>query len=475
VDSFVLAINHSPMKTRVHLFSVLILGTLPTSAQQLTNGGFEAWTNQFAFSQLNEWSTSNWLLPNVANVTQLVDAPSGLYAAHLETHIMDEDTIFGFIILGDFVDDAPTQGVPFTTEVDRITGWYRYDLQPGDSALIAVGMWANEILFSFDAHTIGGSQPVWTAFDLPLNMGDPLVPDSVVVAVTSSSPFAPDNMQNSSWIDVDALALVSTSVPVGDALPNYDMEDWTDISSEEPDGWGTFNAPLIGAGLVPVTKSTNAHGESFSARLETLNLGADTLPGAIANSAITFTGAVQGQPFNEIPLTLDGWFRYEPSGTDTAVVYALFTQNGGPVGSVGYQITEEALTWTPFSAPVIMLIPPDTLTLVVFAGDNPGSALFLDDLSFDGLFSEVRYMEKDQAFLFPNPASEQVSIHVPGDMRGQGRLRLTDAQGRMIIEQSIADMGNGLLRLPVSELASGRYVVELVNVTRTERLIFVRQ
>ena len=91
------------------------------------------------------------------------------------------------------------------------------------------------------------------------------------------------------------------------------------------------------------------------------------------------------------------------------------------------------------------------------------------------LFSEVRYVERNQAFLFPNPANELVSIHVPGDMRGQGRLRVIDAHGRMMMEQSIADMGNGLMRVPVNELASGRYVVELVNATRMERLMFVRQ
>lgn len=464
------------MGTPRHFLTSFALFTLITSnAQQLTNGGFEDWTQQVAFTQLADWSTSNWGIPGAANVAQVSDAPSGQLAARLRTLILGDDTLFGFILLGEFINDVPTAGVPFNTEVDRITGRYRYDIMPEDSALLAVGIWSGGILVSFDTFTIGGQQLDWNSFEFPLNAGDPVIPDSVIVALASSNPFAPAFMQAGSHIDIDALELNSPAVPQGDQLPNYDMEDWFDVSTEEPDGWGTFNQPLVGAGITPVTKSNNAHGGNFSARLETFNLGMDTLPGVLGNSAISFTGGMTGQPFSEVPLTLDGWFRYEPSGTDTAVVYALFTQNGGPVGSAAYQITEETLNWTPFSAPVIMLIPPDTLTLVIFSGDHPGSVLYIDDLLLDGLLSDVQYVDRDQAFLFPNPASDQVTIHLPNDMRGAGHARVIDAQGRTVLEQPIAGMASNILYLPVNQLAAGRYVVELINYLRTERLMFVRQ
>ena len=457
------------MKTRLLLLAVIACCAANASAQQIQNGGFENWTDQYLFTQLDEWNTSNGRIPGVANVTQVQPAPSGSFAAHLETIITSPDTLFGLIIHGDFLNDVPTQGVPFTTEIDAVEGWYRYDLQPNDSALIVVGAWSGGSLVLLDVRTIGGSQPAWAPFNFPLT--DAVVPDSVIVAVTSSNPFASAYIQQGSWIDVDALRLTSPVVTVPDQLPNYDMENWTDMSVEEPDGWGTFNAPLFIAGLVPVTKSMNAHGGSYSARLESFDLGGDTLPGAIANNTISFTGAVQGEPFSELPLTLDGWFLFEPSGADTALIFAQFSYNGIPVGSAVHAFTGTVTNWTPFSAPVNMIIPPDTMLLVVFSGGNPGSVLHLDDLSFDGLFSEVRYVEQDQAFLFPNPASDQLTIHLP---IGADRVRVIDAVGRVVVDQQVAN-AMGTVRLAVDALRTGRYVVEVVLAQRTQRLMFVKQ
>src|SRR5262245_16598037 len=126
---------------------LLLSTTLAAPAQQIVNGGFEDWTDVFAYEQLSSWRTGNWQYPGLATTTK-VPGNSGSWAAHLQTHLIGTDTAFGYILLGDIQDDLPTGGVLFGTAVDTLRFQYRCDLQPNDSAVVLVGMWIGGILAS---------------------------------------------------------------------------------------------------------------------------------------------------------------------------------------------------------------------------------------------------------------------------------------------------------------------------------------
>ncbi|HMC96904.1 MAG TPA: T9SS type A sorting domain-containing protein [Flavobacteriales bacterium] len=461
------------MTTRLLPIISVLAASTSVSAQQIANGGFENWSDVFAYSNLQDWRTGNGQIPGLATTTQ-EPGPSGVYAALLQTHIVGTDTAFGFIIQGDIMDDVPTGGIPWTTAVDAVEGWYRCSLMPGDSAIVVVGVWSNGLLASYDIHRFGGTQPVWMAFDLPVNGGVPIVPDSVVVAAASSDPLNPAGIADGSWFEVDAIQLTSTIVPVPDLLPNYDMELWNDINIEDPDDWGTFNQALIQLGLTPVTKSLLAHSGSFSARIETIDLGTDTLPGVLSNGALSFEGPIAGVPYTDMPTSLDGWFMYEPSGIDTAIIYAQFTSSGVPVGTAAYGFFGSVPTWTAFSAPVTILFPPDSMLMVIFSGDNPGSVLYLDDLAFTGISTRIEEHAMDDMVLFPNPATDELHVVLPPAMSGEVRFRVFDATGR-VVQERITAAGPGVNTWSISGLSHGQYWLETSGTGMVERLPFIKQ
>lgn len=448
----------------------LFLPLLPilALAQQPVNGGFEDWSDVFAFETIDAWRTGNWQIPGVATTTK-VPGPSGLYAAHLETEIAGNDTVFGFIMHGNFVNDIPTEGVPYNSMVQYVEGWYRCDLQPGDSAVLVVVCWVGGSPAVGSTWLFGGSQPAWTQFQYTLGGPVPALADSVALGVASSNPFG-NGAMDGSWIEVDAIELTTVLLPSSPQLPNNDMELWSDVVTEEPDDWFTFNPALAGVGLTPVTKSLLANSGNHSIRIETLDLGGDTLPGVLSNGPISFTGTVAGAPFTDMPVSLDGFFMYEPVGSDTAMIYAQFNAGGTPVGGAVYGFSGAVPAWTAFSAPVTLALQPDTLILVVFSGANPGSALYLDDLSFD-IPTVVNEHGGPRSVLFPNPVHDE--LHLACSMPDLRQVRILDALGRTVLEP-MSDVGRPM-PMDVARLKAGHYLVELTGDRRVERLPFIKQ
>ncbi|MBK8339843.1 MAG: hypothetical protein IPK99_07510 [Flavobacteriales bacterium] len=256
------------------LFCTIALATAVHAQQQVANGGFEDWSQVTLYEEIGTWTTINGQLPSDPTTTK-VPGYAGSWATHLETRTVGLSTAFGYILQGEVVNDLVTGGVPFTTPIDAIEGWYRYDLQPGDSAVVLVGIWSTGVLAVLDVHTIGGSQPAWTAFSLPVNQGVPIAPDSVVVAVTSSNPFVLGAAAGS-WIEVDDVALTSFIEPNPQELVNADMEAWIDVQIEQADDWSSFDPYLAAVGFTSVTKDNTAYAVLTRALLD---------PGCAGNAA----------------------------------------------------------------------------------------------------------------------------------------------------------------------------------------------
>ncbi|MFZ1688920.1 MAG: T9SS type A sorting domain-containing protein [Flavobacteriales bacterium] len=440
--------------------------------QQIANGNFEAWTNVVAYENIDDWNNGNYQAPGIVTTTK-VAGHSGQFAAHLETLDIGTDTTFGFILHGNFVNDVAVEGVPFNTDIDAFEGWYRYDLMPNDSALIYLLIWHGGVLVDTVVHLVGGTQLQWTAFNFLVNGGVPVQSDSVIMAVTSSNPFSLTGMTPGSWIEVDGVQLTSNNVPTPDLLPNYDMEDWTDVGSEEPDNWYTFNPYLLQLGLVPITKSTMAHAGSFSVRMETLDLGGDTLPGVLFNSDIFTTGLFTGIPYTDTPNLMTAFYQYAPVGADTAGVGALFISNGAVLTQAYLTITATTSNWTFAGAPITLFNSPDTLILQVYSGNNPGSVLYLDDLMFSGLSMGIHAATASCITVFPQPANDVLNVSTGSAEWIGATARIMDQLGRAVLEEP---MGTGLTTsLSLNGLAAGQYVLEMHSGSHSERLVFVKE
>ncbi|MBK9196029.1 MAG: hypothetical protein IPO17_13865 [Flavobacteriales bacterium] len=461
------------MTARNLLIGVFCSAVTLANGQQITNGAFESWTDLVAYRDIDVWRDGNYQIPGTSTTTR-VSGQIGQYAARMETVNVSGNTTFGFIVHGEFAGQTATEGVPFTTAVDAMEGWYRYSLMPDDSAMIYLLLWNNGVALDTIVHLIGGTQSQWTAFSLPVNGGVPVTPDSVVVAVTSSNPFALTGMAAGSWIEVDDLQLTSTTVLNPDLLPNNGMEDWTDITTEEPDGWTTFNPLLAQLGYTPVTKSTMAHAGTYSIRMETIDLGGDTLPGIITNGDLFGAGLFSGIPYNDTPSLMTAFYQYAPVGTDTAGVAALFIKNGLLLEQAYLQITSAAAVWTFTGAPILLFQEPDTLVIQIYAGSNPGSVLYLDDLAFSGISTGISTATMSAIRAWPQPATDVLNVSL-GDIGTTGTTtRVLDRMGRVVLEGSVGSRAEGQLVLPMQGLTSGHYILEVRSGDRVERLPFVK-
>ena len=467
-------LNAFAMNARYLSLALFLTATIASTAQQIINGGFEAWTNVPAYTTIDDWNSGNYQIPGTVTTTR-VAGTFGQYAAHMETVAVGPDTTFGFILHGNFVNDIATQGVPFTTDIDAMEGWYRYDMMPGDSALIYLIVWKSGVIMDTMVHLVGGTQTTWTAFNLPVNGGIPVQSDSVVVAVVSSNPFSLLGMTPGSWIEVDALRLTATTVLNPDALPNKDMELWHDVITEEPDGWSTFNPLLAQLGLTPVTKDTMAHAGNYSVRMETMDIGNDTLPGLITNGDLFGGGFYSGMPYMDTPSLMTAFYQYAPVGVDTAFVNAIFIRNGLVLTSASFILTSTTSAWTFVGAPITLFTAPDTLVLQAWSGQNPGSVLHMDDLAFSGISTGIVEGNAAPMILYPQPASEVLNVVLNAANWNGASIRIVDRTGRSVHEQSASNMQGGSVALSVAHLAAGHYVLELRKGDRAERMGFVKE
>ncbi len=455
------------MRPRLLPLYLAVLIPCTSRAQGLANSSFDQWSTSVLYERLQEWRTGGSAPFGLDNTTRVAGA-SGTYAARMETVVVGTDTAFGFAMLGNIdQNDVPVAGVPFTTAIDAVQGYYRCDLQPGDSAVVLVGVWSFGVLAVMDLHTIGGAQPTWTAFDLPVNQGVPIAPDSVIVAFASSNPLVPAGIVPGSWLEVDAVRLTSTITPMPDELPNHEFELWDPVTSEDPDGWTSYNNLLAPLQLSAVTPYTPAHGGAFCARIATLGLGNDTLPGILTNGRLADDAVSGGEAYTDMPTTMNVWVRYEPAGQDTASFLAMFFKNGLPVG-LGYtEVGGTVSNWTLVSATTNIFIAPDTVLIAFQAGDRPGSVLYVDDLELVGGNVGLPPARAGAVRVYPLPATDELVVE-PASGAALNAWTLRDTMGRPLLQGSFPRGDRGVIDLRA--VAPGPLLLELLLSDGTRRI-----
>ncbi|MCB0789355.1 MAG: hypothetical protein KDB75_08640, partial [Flavobacteriales bacterium] len=93
------------------LLGLVLLSPSLLLAQEIPNGDFELWSTQVLFERPDDWDSGNYQDAPVVTTTKVTGAPEGQFAAHLETQILDDDTAFGYVLLGR-IDETPVAGVP---------------------------------------------------------------------------------------------------------------------------------------------------------------------------------------------------------------------------------------------------------------------------------------------------------------------------------------------------------------------------
>ncbi len=132
------------------------------------------------------------------------------------------------------------------------------------------------------------------------------------------------------------------------------------------------------------------------------------------------------------------------SNTSDAVV--TVTQNNMLIGTA---VTVEGMAVIPVS----MLTSEDILKVTI---TKPNTVPYRGTVNVS---SSLAIAENSQQFvIYPNPVSEMLFIRNTGEQLNDATIRIADANGRIISQQSHVNI-NGEYQVPVSQLSSGIYIL----------------
>jgi len=430
---------------------------------QLVNGGFENWTDQNLYDYPTDWSNSNLEeYQGVAALFQSTDAQDGTYSCRLSVETAGaQDTLIGYVYQGLIGQFGPTNGIPYTANFDEMQYHYKCDLMPGDTLFVLVTRFIAGTPVGTQALPLAtGTESNWTAGSVSFTNG---AQDEIFIGFTIGNPIANVIPTPGSWVQIDNISMHNAGIAVAN-LPDPSFENWAAVTTENPDNWDSFNFLLAGFGAENVVKSTDANSGSFALEMAT----SQPIPGGDTVNAYLSYGTIDlyaqnpfvPEPYDAIPTEFTGAYKYTPVSTDQAFIQLLFYQNGSVIGAEALTIDAQA-TYLNFSLPLSISTTPDSMAIIVYAGDNPGSTLLLDDLAFAGGnvgLSEFSSMNVD---IYPNPATNSVMIKADGSYN----YTLTDLSGSTVMN---GENVNGAIQLDVNQLSSGAYFVTLTNEFKTE-------
>ncbi|MCX6199691.1 MAG: T9SS type A sorting domain-containing protein [Bacteroidetes bacterium] len=199
---------------------------------------------------------------------------------------------------------------------------------------------------------------------------------------------------------VSLFALVNFS-EAQNIIPNPGFETWNvNPNYDDPASWGTINGLTWFLNVRTVTKATapaDIHGGSFAIKLESKAvIGQGTAPGIAATGSINTGGYIDGGlVYNKRPISMTGWYKYTPGGTDTGSIEATLSKwNSGTLTRdvVGRAVFEQNVTVGSYTQFTVNFTynnnnTPDTLVMILLTssqGNNSptGSKLWVDDLDF---------------------------------------------------------------------------------------------
>lgn len=438
------------------LSSIVLLSTLIT-AQNIPNANFENWTNK-SYDTLDGYlseSPQMMQLFDTTLATKSTDSYQGNYSIRLETKTNGQDTLFGYFTSGEL---GVSNGSYYTQNPDSIVGYYKCNVQPGDSAGLVLIFSISGSPIYFETFAFTGSQNSWARFAFPLN--SPLTPDSVFIGAASSNAINGFNITPGSWLMLDSLHFVGSGIT--QQLPNLNFENWTNISYEEPDEWATLNAITSKDSVFAVTKTTDSYSQTYAMKIESINPNIPYVEMATSGE-FGQNGTIGGDPYNGLAIdTLQGYYKYSVSGVDTAGLVLIFRSGGSITGLSGKMLTPTS-NYTKFEVPFSIAQVPDSFRIDLTPSyiGMMGSELYVDELVFKSILTSLDQKSAllKNINLFPNPTKTQLNLEWISEAK-QMNIEIIDGLGR--VYQSYSNLTKSGKRVfDVSQLSSGLYFLRI--------------
>ncbi len=443
--------------------TIFVLMALGSFAQygEFPNGGFENWSILDLYDYPTDWGNSNLDgYQGTSTINKSTDAQDGLYSCELfATTFGAQDTLFGFVFQGNLGGSGPTNGIAYTSNIDEVQFQYKCDLAVGDTLFVLAQRYLSNVLVgTYIVQAAVGTQSGWTAGSVSLPSG---AQDELFLGFVLSNPLGNNIPTPGSWARIDNVSMHNAGIEVTN-VPDPSFENWTNVSTENPDDWYTLNPILSVFGAENAIKTTDANTGSFAIEMTTTQptLGGDTITSILSFGAIDLSSSIPfaAEPYNATPTLFSGAYKYSPTGADQAFLQMIFYQGGLQIGA-DVQTINSTATWQTFSSPLTILSQPDSMLFVAISGDNPGSVLKLDDLSLSGGDVGLDEFSTMNVDIYPNPATTSVMIKAEGSFN----YSILDLSGNVVMTEN--DL-QGVIELDISHLSSGAYFVKINNAHR---------
>ncbi len=465
------------MKTNLYLLaaSCCLLSNLALSQNAIPNGSFENWnTAVFDYPQ-NYPTTSN---PSAVircnsgfNCVKTTDAYHGATAVKLTTIGSGNNACTGYFISG-FPNGSPTSfwpgGMPYTQKPHGIRGYYKSTVPAGDTARILA-------YFKSGGHPIGayvfalyGTHGSYTPFAFTFSPALTVTPDTVIFAAASSDFMNKNLPLNGSMLQIDSVSF--TGVTSQPALMNGDFELWQSKTINSPNSW-YLNTDDQGDGIY---RTTDAAKGNYALELKTYlgnnNNTVVAAPGQVSTGFCSGNNCIWkgGYPFTNMTDTLSFYYKYIPSGNDSANLSLQFKKNGSSIFSMGKNLHASA-SYTYVEIPLQLGQTPDSVIVQIGSSSwqdssltYVGSDLKIDEIQFKSQPLNTGILEMTsikQVFIFPNPSvdgSFQIRNTNPLD-----EVRIYNCLGESI--SAYIARGSDTILLQMSDQASGVYFVLLTH------------
>lgn len=279
--------------------------------------------------------------------------------------------------------------------------------------------------------------------------------------------------------------------------PTFNFESWSGTGANEtPTGWVNGNVlvnVLMPGNTQSVFKATapDVYAGTYAMKIVTVdvvtNPSPTLIPDPVGFSAIGAANMVPtpslklGYPFTSRPASVGFYYKYAPTGTDTAGMFMWLTKWNGTssdtIAMGAWQLTSAAGSYMPANVtliynPTFANTLPDTCGVIFSATGigcmtcgNVGSTLFIDDFYFAGWNGIQDGSLNDEGVqVFPNPATSEVSISCY--LKEAATVSVIDAAGRTVRTSAMDDSRTGIglsAQISVTDLASGLYTYVISN------------
>ena len=443
------------MKKTLLILSSLLIGFAGYSQYE----GFENWTQNSILTLDDYRSTANEGGGFLGAISQSTDAFTGSYSVKLETMSYMSDTIFGYFISGDPDNMTPGQQVTLNN-VDSVIGYYKADIQPNDSVLFITMTTFLSNPTGGDTYFLTQSQSNWTRFAFYVGA---IAADSLMIGAATGNPLADFKGIPGTWIQFDDIQLKS-STGVTQNILNSSFENWSTITWDELDGWQSSNQWAIGEPTMPVAKTTDAYTGTYAIELNmVLNANGDTVWAGVTNGYFGDGYMGGGVPYTSSPTGIEFYYKYAPSGVDTASVSIEFKETGFPSQWAGTAITGTTTTYT-LSSGFIPAISPDSLLIIITTGRNPGSQFKVDDINFVFPVGVNELVNVEKLVAYPNPVKDVLNLRFELKADKNVSINLIDITGKQLSSLDFGQLSKGTYNqtFNTANFGSGIYFIEFV-------------